>query len=86
VGQSRIRKNTPLYHFFHDFLAIRSKEKVWVEGTLTIRPEGEGILVCRKKGDSLLELRLGYPGPVPWVALLHVQKFFLRTKKNLFRD
>ena len=46
-------------------LAFRKREPAMSDGKLTIRPEGQGILLCRRKGNSLVELRLGYPGAVP---------------------
>ena len=47
------------------FIRILLKEPVWVSGDFSIRPEGQGILACRRKGADMLELRIAYPGPVP---------------------
>ncbi len=75
-------KEPLLYHFFRDLLAIRAKEDVWVNGVLSVRPEGEGILICRKKGNELLELRIGYPGPVPLGGLSARTEILFAHKKE----
>lgn len=75
-------KEPPIYHFFRDLLAIRAKEDAWTNGSLTIRPEGEGILVCRSKGNELLELRIGYPGPVPLGGLSARTQILFAHKKE----
>lgn len=58
-------EDSETFRMVKTILAFRKREPAMYDGKLTIRPEGQGILLCRRKGNALVELRLGYPGPVP---------------------
>lgn len=53
------------FAFLKKFIKILLKEPAWLSGDFSIRPEGQGILACRRCGSDMLELRIAYPGPVP---------------------
>ena len=58
-------ENSETFRLMQTFLAFRKREPAMIQGTLTIRPEGQGILLCRQLGKTFVELRLGFPGAVP---------------------
>ncbi|MDD7297921.1 MAG: glycoside hydrolase family 13 protein [Fibrobacter intestinalis] len=58
-------QNSEIFRLVQTFLAFRKREPAMSMGTFSIRPEGQGLLICRQYNKTLVELRLGFPGPVP---------------------
>lgn len=58
-------ENTEIFRLVKTFLSFRKREVAMTLGTLSVHPEGQGILLCRTYGNTVVELRLGFPGAVP---------------------
>lgn len=58
-------ENSEMFRLVQTLLAFRKREAAMTLGTFLIRPEGQGILVCRTYENTVVELRLGFPGSVP---------------------
>lgn len=58
-------ENSDMFQMIQALIAFRKREPAMTLGELSVRPEGQGILLCRRLENTLVELRLGFPGAVP---------------------
>ena len=58
-------ENSEIFRLVRTFLSFRKREAAMTQGAFLIRPEGQGILVCRTYENTVVELRLGFPGAAP---------------------
>ncbi len=59
-------EDSEIFRLVRTFLNFRRKEPALTRGTFAVRSEGKGILVCRTFENTVVELRLGCPGMVPF--------------------
>lgn len=60
-----LAENSETFLLVRTLLEFRGREPAMRFGTVSVRPEGKGVLLCRTLENTVVELRLGYPGAVP---------------------